>query len=221
MHPILNKIHSYLLNNKNFKEENLLKMDRFSITLAMEIAMYAHRNQKRANNVPYFTHPYRVLTIYRQLFHLLETDSYAVDYPLVTELDIPFNGVQELCLLHDVIEDSDEFTIDVLDEIFTSLKMGDHFKEDIAPSLETLTHDKNVPYQDYISLVMEDKKASLVKMLDLFDNTNLFSLESTDDKSIERTKKYVDAFKRINDRFHYVEKIHIYGKKLKEKKTRE
>ena len=44
-------------------------------------------------------------------------------------------------------------------------------------------------------------------MLDLTDNMNLFGLDHLREKELERVIKYVGYFKRINDKYHYLEKL--------------
>ena len=60
MNKNLEAIHKYLLN-KNVNKETIQYFDTHSVYLAIEIADYAHRDQKRANGEGYFNHPYRCL----------------------------------------------------------------------------------------------------------------------------------------------------------------
>ena len=74
-----------------------------------------------------------------------------------------FDTEAEVCvgLLHDVIEDT-EVTIEDL------RKAG--FTEDILKALSLLTHEKSVPYMDYVASVAENPLARAVKIEDLKDN---------------------------------------------------
>ena len=57
---------------------------------------------------------------------------------------------------------------------------------------------------------MSNPISALVKMIDLMNNMNLFSLDKFEDKEYDRAKKYLSYFKKINDKYHYVEKIQNY-----------
>ena len=74
-----------------------------------------------------------------------------------------FDTEAEVCvgLLHDVIEDT-EVTIEDL------RKAG--FTEDILKALSLLTHEKSVPYMDYVAAIAENPLARAVKIEDLKDN---------------------------------------------------
>lgn len=88
-----------------------------------------------------------------------------------------------VALLHDVMEDSDKYTwadLDFLDQ------------EQIA-ALKVLTHQKDVPYFEYINAVKENTLARQVKLSDLADNMNLKRLKTITDKDLERIKKYKEA----------------------------
>lgn len=61
-------------------------------------------------------------------------------------------------LLHDVVEDS-SFTFDDLDQ------MG--FPSDVLTALHLLTHDKSVPYLDYVARIRPNPIARQVKLADL------------------------------------------------------
>src|SRR5574344_956739 len=98
---ILNEIHEYLIS-KGAKEEDLKKMDGCSVYLSMEIMEYAHRNQKRENGEEYANHPSRCMQEYRELVGIVPDDPFCIDKDLMYEFEIPYDGVQEVCLLHDV-----------------------------------------------------------------------------------------------------------------------
>lgn len=88
-----------------------------------------------------------------------------------------------VALLHDVMEDSDKYTwadLDFLDQ------------EQIA-ALKVLTHQKDLPYFEYINAVKENPLARQVKLSDLADNMNLKRLKTITDKDLERVEKYKEA----------------------------
>ena len=94
-----------------------------------------------------------------------------------------------VALLHDVIEDSN-YT-------FTDLEaMG--FSERILTALKLLTHEKGVPYMEYIAKLKEDPIARTVKLADLAHNSDLSRLDEVDEKAIRRATKYAKAIQLLN-----------------------
>ena len=89
-----------------------------------------------------------------------------------------------VALLHDVIEDT-AYTLDDL------RSMG--FPVEALNALALLTHDKNVPYMDYVSRIMKNPIAKAVKLADLRHNSDLSRLDTPDNKALERVQKYRNA----------------------------
>ena len=85
-----------------------------------------------------------------------------------------------------------------------------YYEAYIEEALKLLTHNKREKYETYIKKVMDNSVASLVKMLDLMNNANLFTLNALGENEYERVLKYIHYFKMINDKWHYVEKINGY-----------
>lgn len=99
---------------------------------------------------------------------------------------------QIVAILHDVIEDTD-WTFDAI--------KNEEFEDDIIEALQLLTHDLNVPYNDYIIGIKTNELATKVKIGDLLDNTRLDRLIKTErlDKTTKRMVKYVCAYKFLTD----------------------
>lgn len=214
MSELLNKIHEYLKTNYNYEDEELIHMDNMSVLLAKEIAIYAHRNQTRVNGENYFKHPYSVLNIYREFIGIVEDDPFCIDVDLLDQCEIPFYGVQEVCLLHDVIEDSDLNEKDIRN-IFEECGFENHYLTNIQNPLLLITHDKSVSYQDYITIVLEHPTSALVKMCDLYDNSNPLSLNIFSDKEYERGKRYLSELYRINKEYNFIENCKKYKDEFK------
>lgn len=104
---------------------------------ALEIALAAHRNQKRLDDKPYVLHPLRMMAKART------------------------NEERILCLLHDVVEDSD-FTFDDL--------IGFGFSKSTIDALVCITHKEGEDYGLYINRVRSNGLSTSVKILDLEDN---------------------------------------------------
>ena len=75
--------------------------------------------------------------------------------------------------------------------------------EEQLEALKTLTHDKSVPYFDYIDKIKKNPLARKVKLSDLKDNMNLKRLKEITEKDRERFAKYEKARKILLDAEEY------------------
>ena len=89
-----------------------------------------------------------------------------------------------VALLHDVVEDTD-YTLDDI------AAMG--FGQDVVDALALMTHDKNVPYLDYVARIRNNPVARAVKLADLAHNSDPTRLDVIDEKAKERLDKYQKA----------------------------
>ncbi|MBQ2798683.1 MAG: HD domain-containing protein [Ruminiclostridium sp.] len=87
-------------------------------------------------------------------------------------------------LLHDVVEDTDYTLSDLKD-------MG--FPEKVTDALALLTHDKSVPYMEYVEKIKQNPVARAVKLADLTHNSDLSRLDTVDEKALRRVEKYKKA----------------------------
>ncbi len=89
-------------------------------------------------------------------------------------------------LLHDTVEDT-SVTFEEL--------AAQGIDEEVIAALRLLTHDKSVPYLDYVRKVKENPIAREVKMSDLQDNMDLTRLKIVTDEDLKRVKKYHEAYR--------------------------
>ena len=94
-----------------------------------------------------------------------------------------------VALLHDVIEDSN-ITLEYLSK---------YFSEDIIEALRILTKEENDDYVEYIKRVKTNKLATKVKLKDLEHNMDLTRLDEINDDDRNRSKKYSDAIRYLED----------------------
>ncbi len=95
-----------------------------------------------------------------------------------------------VALLHDVVEDTD-YSLKDLEN------MG--FPESVIQALALLTHDKNVPYMDYVVRIKDDPIARAVKLADLKHNSDLSRLDFVDEKAVQRVQKYEKAIALLGE----------------------
>lgn len=91
-------------------------------------------------------------------------------------------------LLHDVVEDTD-YTLSDLKN------MG--FPEKVTDALALLTHDKSVPYMEYVEMIKQNPVARAVKLADLIHNSDLSRLNTVDEKALRRAEKYKQAIEML------------------------
>lgn len=89
-------------------------------------------------------------------------------------------------LLHDVVEDTPVTLADLE-------KAG--FSPEAVEAVRLLTHDKSMPYMDYINALKGNPIARAVKLADLKHNSDLARLKDESEKTRERLKKYAAALK--------------------------
>ena len=92
-------------------------------------------------------------------------------------------------LLHDVVEDTD-ITLDDL---------AKEFPKEVIDALKLLTHQKSIPYMDYVAKIKTNDIAKAVKIADMKHNSDLTRLDCITDKCLERIKKYQEALELLKD----------------------
>lgn len=95
-----------------------------------------------------------------------------------------------VALLHDVIEDT-SYTLQDLRNL--------GFDEDVLGALELMTHDKNVPYMDYVAKIKGNAIAKTVKLADLSHNSDLIRLDEINEAALNRVEKYKAAIKLLSE----------------------
>ena len=215
------KVYEYFLSI-GAKPEDVQAYNSSSVYVAQAIAIYAHRNQKRLNGAPYVEHPFDVLEKYRALVEIVPDDSFCLNLELLNVCCLPYEGVQEVCMLHDVLEDT-EVTLAEIEEYFDEVGLKSHFEAWIKTPLLLVTHDKSESYEVYIDRMLPNAAACMVKFADLASNINFLGLDLLGDKEFDRLCRYARYAKTINDKWHFLEGSQIYRRYRKplEQRSRE
>lgn len=95
-----------------------------------------------------------------------------------------------VALLHDVIEDT-SITVEELRD------MG--FPAEAIAAIQIMTHDKSIPYMDYVARIKKNPIAREVKLADLKHNSDLTRLNEVAEKDLERFKKYKKAISLLEE----------------------
>lgn len=207
----LNQKMKEFYTEKGFSESEYNKFLTSSVNISLIISSYAHREQYRENGKNYSVHPYSCMNLYREFVGIEENSYDCIDIDLMYKHNLPFEGVQEVALLHDVLEDT-EVTLDEIEEMFNDFGYATYFELYIKQALLLITHDKSEDYEIYIDRMLVNPIASICKMMDLTDNMNMLGLASLKDSELDRTIRYAKYFKQINDKWHFIENLQLYKK---------
>lgn len=216
METNLERIHDYLISIDT-DPKILDKLDSNPVTLAMEIAEYAYRRNYRDNGEAYVLHPKRVWLSYRNMIDVnSDEEKFKKDEVLLYRCDLKPEGVEEVCLLHDIIADG-KFTMEEIEEIYKIAdggKLYRYFTMFIQEPLYYVTYNKTMDYREYIRVCKKHPTSALVKMLDLQDNLKVTELQKLDKEQFTKVMNYLKYIKSINNKYHFVEKVTKYHEKV-------
>jgi (p)ppGpp synthase/HD superfamily hydrolase len=134
---------------------------------AIRIAVEAHDGQKDKAGQPYILHPMRIML-------RMQTE---------TEMIVG--------ILHDVVEDSNDWSIGRLEQ--------EGFSDEILQAIDCLTRKEDESYENFIARLKGNRLARTVKVADLQDNTNISRIKSIREQDIERLVKYHGALQLLMD----------------------
>ena len=135
---------------------------------AIALAAKVHESQRDKGGHPYILHPIRMMM-------RLRTD----DHELMA-----------IAILHDVVEDSDITSADLIELGMT---------QRVVDGVKTLTHIVGESYDDYIKRVAMNPDAKLIKREDLRDNSDITRLKGLRKKDFDRLEKYNRAWIYLSD----------------------
>ena len=96
-----------------------------------------------------------------------------------------------VALLHDVVEDT-SYTLQDLRAI--------GFNQEVLDAIALMTHDKNVPYMEYVAKIRENPIARAVKLADLRHNSDLTRMDEITETELKRVEKYKAAMQRLTEK---------------------
>lgn len=135
------------------------------LSKAISIVAQAFEGKKDKGGKPYILHCLRVMN----------------------EVNQDDEELMQIAVMHDLLEDcSDKYSLHDL------AAMG--FSPRVCRTVATLTHTKDVPYDDYIKMISLNKDARIVKLADLKDNSQIHRLKGLTKKDFDRMEKYHRSF---------------------------
>ena len=131
---------------------------------AIEIAVSAHKGVKDKGGNPYILHPLRVM--------------------------LSLNSEEEkiVGVLHDVVEDAEDWTFEKLQD--------EGFSTQILEGLQSVTktsEDEN--YNEFVQRALANTIGRQVKIADILDNLDVTRIGELKDKDIRRLNKYKNSLK--------------------------
>lgn len=137
-----------------------------NLAKAIEIAASAHSTQKDKGGSPYILHPIRVMMS-------LNTEEEKI-----------------VGVLHDVVEDSEDWDFDRLRE--------QGFAEDIISALKFVTKQSDAEnYEAFIEKAGRNQIAKNVKIADIKDNLDVMRIGPLKEKDLLRINKYKNALSKL------------------------
>lgn len=113
-----------------------------------------------------------------------------VFHPFHLAEQMPDEETTVAALLHDVVEDTD-YTIRDLQSL--------GFPDNVLEAIALMTHDKAVPYMEYVEKIKKNRIAAVVKRADLIHNSDLSRLDTVDEKALRRVRKYKKAIELLGE----------------------
>ena len=87
----------------------------------------------------------------------------------------------------------------VKDTNITFEQLEKEFLQPIIQALKLLTHDKSVPYMEYVMKIKSNPIAKKVKLADLRHNSDETRLDVLTDKDKQRIEKYKKAIELLSE----------------------
>jgi (p)ppGpp synthase/HD superfamily hydrolase len=132
---------------------------------AIGIALKAHLDQKDKYGQPYVLHPIRIMARFRN--------------PVL----------QQIAILHDVVEDS-SWTCEQL--------AAQNFSAEVVAAVDALTRRSDESYDSLIDRAAINPLALQVKLADLEDNMDIRRMKNITDQDSERLNRYRKAHAKLS-----------------------
>ena len=111
-------------------------------------------------------------------------------HPLRIMLRMETEPEMIVAILHDVVEDT-PWTFDRLRQ--------EGFSEEILAALDCVTRRSTETYAEFVERARDNPVARKVKLADLEDNMDVRRLPTISDKSLERLKRYHEAWRSLRN----------------------
>lgn len=134
---------------------------------AILIAAQAHLGQKDKMDAPYILHPLRMMLRFRSETEMI------------------------VAVLHDVVEDNPDWSLDRLRQ--------EGFSKEIIQAVDHLTRRKDETYKEFTDRAQQNPLARQVKIADLEDNMDIKRYEHLTEKDKKRLTKYHETWLKLSE----------------------
>lgn len=107
-----------------------------------------------------------------------------IEHPTHVAANVEGDLAKATAWLHDVVEDTDT----TLDDLRAA-----GICDEVVAAVAMLTHDKRIPYLEYVASLKDNPLARAVKLADLRHNSDLSRLPEITEKDRARAEKYARA----------------------------
>lgn len=197
------------LRNRGFNEETITNATKDPTKLALAIMAFVHRGRHLESGEESEGHPMRCLQYFRALLGFNDKDGKVYSPTLLEEFNIPYDGVEELILLHDAL-DSGELTIEMIEIMFKECHFDYGFVKHLIERLEILHYDQTMIYKDYMKACMSNIYTAFVKFIDLNDNFRILEFKCLTDKRVKKLSDDLEWIFKINKKHRFLEHIRKY-----------
>ena len=111
-------------------------------------------------------------------------------HPLILAEQMNTEETTIVALLHDVVEDTNIMLEDL---------RGMGFSHATLEAISLMTHEKGVPYMEYVAAIKKNPIARQVKIADLRHNSTLTRLDNVTQKDLDRVAKYKKALDYLTE----------------------
>jgi hypothetical protein len=156
----------------------------------------------------------KVVEIEAFVTELFKDDVDKANAPYVEHLkrvasNVSGNVATVVALLHDTVEDKQEWTLARLQEEF-------RLPDEVLIAVNCMTHKEGDSYATYLANLIQNPTARVVKQADLEDNMDITRLEYLTTKDLKRLNKYLLAYRIVlcEDEAKVVEmlkELEVYG----------
>ena len=134
---------------------------------AILIAAQAHLGQKDKSGAPYILHPLRMMLRFKSEAEMI------------------------VAVLHDVVEDNPDWTLERL--------QAEGFSAEIIEAVDHLTRREEESYKEFVKRAQQNPLARQVKLADLEDNMDLKRVKNLTEKDKERLARYHKAWLKLTE----------------------
>jgi len=201
----LKDVHDYLIR-VGVDPNTFAQNDSSSVYLSMDIMEYALRGLKNDCGDDLAEDQMKCLYQYRHFTGITDNDPFCVDKVLLYHNEIPFDGVQEVCLLKDILKHN-RLTLEEIEGIFKEVGLGDYFSLYIKDALEEI-YENQVKLSE--SHYLNNPISAITRLMEINVNLDLLRLHNLNSSTFNELNMFISRAYNINKEYHFIDNIFKY-----------